>query len=91
MTETFDPPVTTYFRDVKIGDVLRLDWMGGCAFNVGVVKNIKNNVVDVYRSYIYTPDFTHTGGVVVLQGHEDIVVSRDSTLKISLIERRNPS
>jgi hypothetical protein len=92
MTETFNPPITTYFRDVKLGDVLRLDFMRGSAFNVGVVKNIKNGVVSVYRSYIHTSDFIHTGGVTVYHGSEDIYFDRsDETTKISLLERRNPS
>jgi hypothetical protein len=92
MTETFNPPITTYFPDVKLGDVLRLDFMKGTPFNVGVVKNIKDGVVSVYRSYIHTSDFAHTGGVTVYQGHEDIYFDRsDETTKISLLERRNPS
>lgn len=92
MTETFNPPVSTYFRDVKIGDVLRLDFMIGAAFNVGVVKNVKDGLVYVYRSYIHTSDHAYTGGVIVYQGHEDIVVDRNNTsLNISLLERRNPA
>jgi hypothetical protein len=92
MTETFDPPLTTYFRDVKLGDVLRLDFMRGSAFNVGVVEKIEDGLVSVYRSYIHTSNFTHSGGVTVYQGHEDIYFNRDDMhTKISLLERRNPS
>lgn len=90
-TETFDIPVTTYFRDLKVGDVVRLDFMRGCAFNVGVVKNVDDKNVYVYRSYIHTSEIAYSGGVICYQGHEDIIVSKNDThLKVSLLERRNP-
>lgn len=83
--------MTTFIRDVKIGDVVRLDFMKGCPFNVAVVKNIDDTFVYLYRSYIHTTDFIYTAGVICLQGHEDITVAKsDTSLKISLLERRNP-
>lgn len=91
-TETFNPPVTTYFRDVKIGDVIRLDFMTPSPFNVCVVRNIDSKYVYLYRSYIHTSEISYSSGVICYQGHEDIIVDRNNTsMNISLLERRNPA
>lgn len=87
-TEIFGIPTTIAARDIKLGDTIELAFMPTTSFRMAVARQVTDKEITLFRIYIHTSDFSYSGGVVCYQGHEDVVISRDSTTLLRLCERR---
>ena len=73
--------------ELKLGDVVRL-YDG--AFSDAMVKTIKDGNVILQRPYLARPDFSYTGGVIILNGMETLPYSLSDTRPVGdLIEESN--
>ena len=87
--ENFEIPLTTRVSDLKIGDVVELAFMAGSPFRTAVVRNVTHSEVLLFRPYVHMSDVAYSNGIICYHGHEEICITRNSTLKILLRERRD--
>jgi hypothetical protein len=71
-------------HELKEGDIVRL--FNG-AFGDAIVEQIKDGSIHFARPYIARPDFTYTGGVIVLTGVEHFTAPVESAKTYILLER----
>lgn len=69
---------------LQLADIIRL---GNGTFMDAIVKRIDERGVHVERPYMSNDDYTHTGGVTVYIGHEDIILPLDSGKTVELVRR----
>jgi hypothetical protein len=77
-------PLKVKATDLRIGDVVRLNDL---PWSTSIVKNIKDNLIHLWRPYGTTADFTYTGGVICYTGTEDYTIPANH-LEVDLLERR---
>jgi hypothetical protein len=59
-------------KDLKLGDVVRLDLQ---AYGDATVRKINaDGTVVVFRPYVHSEDFSYTGGVICYIGTEDVTL-----------------
>jgi len=59
------------------------------AFSHCTVKQIKDGVVTLFRPYVHTADFSHTGGVICYIGTEEWKIAvTDTRTEFDLIDRK---
>jgi len=73
-------------RDLKLADVIRL---GKGAYMDATVCRIANGQVYLTRPYMRADDFSYTGGVILMTGHENLSVYADSDTEYDVIERKD--
>lgn len=86
-SELINIPFAIPARDLKLGDVVDLDFMTG-PFNTAIVRQATPEFVILFRPYVHNSDFSHTGGIICYHGSEDVTLLRDSTVRLMLRERR---
>ena len=71
-------------REMQLGDVIR---NGDSPFSDSTVKQIKDNMITLFRPYVHTSDFSYVGGVITYIGIEEYKISVDSDREYQLIQR----
>lgn len=71
--------------EMKLADVVQLF---DAPFGHGIVHQIKDNIVYVFRPYAVTADFSYTGGVIPYIGMETVELSTTSQRAYRVIERK---
>lgn len=74
-----------FVRDLRLRDVVR--FTGLDAFGDGVVRQITDDTVTIFRPYATTADFSYTGGVIPYIGIEEVKLSVVDTRPILRIRR----
>ena len=64
--------------DLKLGDIIRFGSQPYGKYMDCTVKQIKDGIVTLFRPYVETSDFSHTGGVTCLVGIEEFSIEHDS-------------
>ena len=75
-------------KDMQLADVVRLR-DNTSNFGTETVKQIKNEVVTLFRPYVHTADFSCTAGVICYVGIEEHIIYIDSDTEYVLLERQN--
>lgn len=73
--------------EMQLGDTVRYSPFG-TAWNVAIVKQIRDGEVKLFRPYGTTADFSYTGGVICYVGIEEYGVPLTSTAQYELLERK---
>lgn len=60
--------------DLQLGDVIRVPSMPDAPWNTGIVKNVSEGRIEIFRPYGTTADFTYTGGVICYTGIEQFPI-----------------
>lgn len=71
-------------REMQLGDVIR---NGDSPFSDCTVKQIKDNMITLFRPYVHTSDFSYVGGIITYIGIEEYKISVDSDVEYQLIQR----
>lgn len=73
-------------RDMHLADTVQL--FNG-AFGYGVVNQIKDGLVYVFRPFAATADFSYTGGVIPYVGIETVTYPIDSSVELPVLSRKD--
>lgn len=80
-------PVQVTIKELKLGDIIALDFGGG-PWNHAIVKKITETDVILFRPYGTSADFSYTGGVICYVGMEEIPYSLSENYSFSVVERK---
>lgn len=78
-------PIICKVAELQLADVVEL-FEG--PFGTGVVKQIRDGMVTIFRPYGASDDFSYTGGVICYVGMEDCKYHIDSPTKFKVFSRK---
>ena len=78
-------PTFVNASELKLGDIVRFGTGG--SYSDATVKNtcIQEGLVTLFRPYVHTSDFSHTGGVTCYIGIEEFTIPLSSDMKFTRI------
>ncbi len=87
------PKATIKAANMQLGDFVRMKSQNGeiDAFDTSIVKNINDDEVTLYRPYgtnfrtVYSGRGPNGRSIIVLQGHEEYSIHRNSVMEYELI------
>lgn len=79
-------PIVCKIADLQLGDVVEV-FTG--PWGTGIVRQIKDGVVTIFRPYGATADFSYTGGVICYTGTEECEYLIDSKQNFTVYSRKN--
>jgi hypothetical protein len=86
---TQDKPMPTEkypVSELSLGDIVDLGWTDG--YSVATVKNIsKDGEITLFRPYVHTSDFSHSGGVSCYVGIEEFQICGGT---VTLLKKGQP-
>ena len=71
--------------DFQLADIIRL---GMSTYEIATVKQIEDGIITLFRPYVHTGEFEHTGGVTCYVGIEEFVIYASSEFEYEVLERK---
>lgn len=84
---TFTMNVEAETHQLRLGDVIKTSKLDE-AFTSATVIDVTEDEVTLFRPYVHTGDYSHTGGVTPYVGFEQYKLSRNSGRPVFLYSRK---
>lgn len=84
---TFTMNVEAEVHQLRLGDVVKTSKLDE-AFTSATVINVTEDEVTLFRPYVHTGDYSHTGGVTPYIGFEQYKLSRNHGRPVLLYSRK---
>jgi hypothetical protein len=81
----YGTPIEVPLHELRLADIVQL-FEGPWGY--AIVRQITNKSVKLIRYYGTTFDFSYTGGVICLQGHEDVEYFLTDKTKLKVWSRK---